>query len=599
MGRHSLPGSGDPATGPADDGDPSSGRIPRAETAWQGRRRRTDGARRGVSVGVIAALVTVVVLVAGVVLWRFFGGVLSRRSSDAAEQCLQGTANVAVIVDPSITDSVTSLAEAYNGEATPVGDVCVNVTVRTADSDAVLKGLTGAWPADLGESPALWIPASSVQPARLQAALGKKVVSDSRSLVSTPVVLAVRPQVKNALAQDGWPALPGLQTDPAALDNRNLPGWGALRLSLPTSGGADATYLAVEAVATTSAPPDTPATAGLGAVGPLLAGQPQLADDTEDEAWKVLTGPGDAAASPVHAVVMTEQRLFTRSAGMSESGGAVASWIPSGPVAVADYPTVLLSGPWLSEEQVAAASEFARFLRKPDQQEVFAKAGFRTEDGTAKPNDVVGFPELGSVLPVGDDALRSAVAAAVAPGAGAATTVMLYQDLAGAAGALKSRITALPPNASVGLWTFNGVESSTAVPTGLLADDLGGQPRGDVLAGVLDSLAPAGGGAVSFTTLRQVYSAAVANYVPGKPNSVLVVTSGPHTDRTLDGPGLQEFVSSAVDPERPVAINVIDIGDDPDRPVWEAVAQATGGSYLSAPAPDSPEVIAALGRLLS
>ena len=49
---------------------------------------------------------------------------------------------------------------------------------------------------------------------------------------------------------------------------------------------------------------------------------------------------------------------------------------------MADYPTVLLSGDWLSQEQVSAASEFARFMRKPEQLAELAKAGFRTEGGT-------------------------------------------------------------------------------------------------------------------------------------------------------------------------------------------------------------------------
>ena len=89
MGRHSFPGTGEPADESAEPDAanppsgrislPSSGRIPRAESGWQGRRRRDDGARRGVSVGVIAALVTVVALVGAIILWRFFGNALSRR----------------------------------------------------------------------------------------------------------------------------------------------------------------------------------------------------------------------------------------------------------------------------------------------------------------------------------------------------------------------------------------------------------------------------------------------------------------------------------------------------------------------------------------
>ena len=96
-----------------------------------------------------------------------------------------------------------------------------------------------------------------------------------------------------------------------------------------------------------------------------------------------------------------------------------------------------------------------------------------------------------------------------------------------------------------------------------------------------------------------MFTDALATFRPGQPNSVLVITEGPHTDRSLDGDGLQEFIKSALDPDRPVAINVIDIGGDPDRPVWEAVAQLTGGSYSDVPAADSPELVAALSRTLS
>jgi len=588
MGRHSIPDSEEPSAEPSRTG--ADGRP--------GRRRRADGPRRGVSVGVIAAVLTVVALVGVVVLWQFLGDALSRRSSDAARGCLDGTANVAVVADASIADTIKSFAEDYNREATPVGDTCVSVTVTQGDSDAVLAGLTTDWPTELGELPALWIPASSVQSARLQSAVGKQAVSDDRSLVTTPVVLAVRPQLKNALAQDGWPSLPGLQTDQTALDSRDLPGWGSLRLALPTVGDADAAYLAAEAVATTSAPPDAPPIDGLGAVRALLAGQPTLANATADEAWNALIGADDDAASPVHAVMMTEQQLFTRSGDLPEELGAVVSWMPSGPVALADYPTALLSGPWLVDEQIAAASEFARFIRKPEQIQDLVELGFRVDGATAKSNDVVGFPDLGAPLPPADDTLRAGIAGAVAPAAGGATTVMLNQNLGGVPAALSNRIAALPPNAVVGLWTFDGVQSRTPVSTGPLGDQLADQPRSAALTSVLDGLAPAGAGAVSFTTLRLVYAEAVANYSPGQANSVLVITSGPHTDRTLDGPGLQEFVNSSFDPERPVAINVIDIGEDPDRPTWEAVTQATGGSYQTVPASDSPELAAAITGLL-
>ena len=596
MGRHSIP-SPEPSGEPTETGD------------WRGRRRRADGGPRGVSIGVIAALVAVVVLVGGIILWRFFGHSLSQRSSDAASKCLHGTATVAVVADPSIAATITSLSDSFDADASPVGDKCVDVVVTQADSDTVLKGLTGTWPGGLGERPALWLPASSVQSARLQAAAGKQVVSDARSLVTSPVVLAVRPDLKKALGQDGWPALPALQTDPAALDGRNLAGWGPLRLALPAVGAADAAFLTAEAVAATSAPPNSPPTAGIAAASALVTGQPRLPDNTADAAWAALTAPGLPANGAVHAVALTEQQLFARTTDMAGAADAVAEWVPSGPAAAADYPTVLLSGPWLAEEQIAGASEFARFLRKDDPLAELAKAGFRAEGVTPESNDVVDFAPMAAALPAGDDAVRAAVAGLVSPSPGATTTVVLNEGLTGDEGgkqrlfnvtaALRDRINALPPNAAVGLWTFNKIDSAPVVPTGPLSDPIGPGPRSAAIAGVLDSTTPTSGGGLSFTTLREAYSAAQANYRPGQPNSVLVITQGPHTDQSLDGAGLQDFIKSSQDPQRPVAVNIIDFGGDPDRPVWEAVAKLSGGRYQEVPRSDSPDLTGAIAQMVS
>ena len=99
--------------------------------------------------------------------------------------------------------------------------------------------------------------------------------------------------------------------------------------------------------------------------------------------------------------------------------------------------------------------------------------------------------------------------------------------------------------------------------------------------------------------MRLVYGNALANFSQGQPNSVLVITQGTHTDQTLDGPGLQDYVKSAVDQNRPVAINVIDIGDDSDSATWQSVAQLSGGTYQSFPAPDSPDLVAAVTSMPS
>jgi hypothetical protein len=585
---------------------PSGGH--RGLSDWRGG-HRSDGGRRGVSIGVIAALVAVVVVVAGVILWRFFGDALSNRSHTAAA-CSGSKETVAVIADPSIAEHAQQFAERYNGSAAPVGDHCVAVSVKSAGSDAVVDGFIGNWPADLGQRPALWIPGSSVSTARLTAAAGKGTVTDSRSLVTSPVVLAVRPELQRELGGQKWSTLPGLQTKSDALAGLKLPTWGSLRLALPLGGNSDAAYLAGEAVAAGSAPPGAPPTDGSGAVRTLIAGQPKLADNSLAEAMNALLRPGDPATAPVHAVVTTEQQLFQRGESLPDARSTLNSWLPPGPAAVADYPTVLLSGSWLSQDQVTAASAFARFMHKSDQLAELAKAGFRVQGVKPPSSDVTSFAALPSTLSVGDDAMRATLANSVTtPSSGPAAIIMLEQSmttdeggktrLANVVDALDSRIKALPPSSVIGLWTFDGKEGRAEVPAGPLADSVNGQPRSTALTAALDKQHASSGGAVSFTTLRLIYKDALANYHPGQTNSVLVITKGPHTDQTLGGQGLQDFIKGSVDPAKPVAVNVIDFGSDPDRETWEAVAKLSGGSYQNLATSASPELATAVTNFLS
>jgi len=442
-----------------------------------------------------------------------------------------------------------------------------------------------------------------VATARLQSAAGAKVVSSSRSLATSPVLLAVRPPLKDALAEQDWSTLPELQHNPTALDELNLAGWGPLRLALPTVGNSDAAYLAAEAVASAAAPAGSPATAGFGAVSMLLAGQPDVGGNSLDDAMKALLGNSDFAAASVHAVALTEQQLFQRAAKLPDAAATLAGWLPPGAAAVADFPAVLLTGDWVDEAQASAASEFEHFLHKPDQLAAFAKAGFRVDGATPPQSPVTSFAALPAILSIGDDGARTALANVFSTPAagGGATTVMLSRSLnvEPVVSALKARVAALGQSAAVGLTTFNGSEGTTQVNLGGLTDDVDGTSRKEVIIQSLGEVTPSGPGAVSFTTLRNVYGDAMANYRQGQSNSVLVITAGPHTDQSLGAQGLQDLIRSSADPARPVAVNVINVGGDPDRATWESVAQISGGTYQNVPASDSPELITAVNQLLN
>jgi len=177
--RAYVPFEGEPAyetaASPAPDDEHSGGHF--ADGSWQGGHRSTNTKRRGVSIGVIVALVAIVAFVSVVILWRFFGGVLTNRSDAAAATCSGSAVPVAVVADPSIADKIQGFANRYNKSAGPIGDRCIKLGVKPADSDDVINGFVGNWPSELGERPALWIPASSVSTSRLQAAAGSKIMT--------------------------------------------------------------------------------------------------------------------------------------------------------------------------------------------------------------------------------------------------------------------------------------------------------------------------------------------------------------------------------------------------------------------------------------
>jgi hypothetical protein len=210
---------------------------------------------------------------------------------------------------------------------------------------------------------------------------------------------------------------------------------------------------------------------------------------------------------------------------------------------------------------------------------------------------------------VGDNSMRATLANTLtAPVESPAVTIMLDQSmptdeggksrLANVVAALNARLQALPPNSAVGLWTFDGTEGRSEVTTGPLADPLNGQPRSAALTSALNSQTASGGGAVSFTTLRMIYDQIKANYRQGQSNSILLITTGPHTDQSLDGSGLQQYIRGAFDPARPIAVNVIDFGSDSDRATWEAVTQASGGSYQNLASSASPDLTNAIATML-
>jgi len=164
--------------------------------------------------------------------------------------------------------------------------------------------------------------------------------------------------------------------------------------------------------------------------------------------------------------------------------------------------------------------------------------------------------------------------------------------------ALGVRIGALPDSAGVGLWTFStdlnsGLPYRVNVPTGALSDDT----RRQNLQSVLSSLTPASGTSLNFS-VGAAYTSAVQGYAAGHPNSVLLITDGPNDGRTTLAE-LQASIDKARDPAKPVRIDVVAIGAQPDAAALRQLTGTTGGTLLRTGVPDGTPLTAALAQLLA
>ncbi|MFC7449961.1 substrate-binding domain-containing protein [Rhodococcus daqingensis] len=593
-----------------------------------GQHRGAQGTR-GVSKGPLIAVGTVVVLVLAVLGWFQLRDRISDQGTQAAETCVEGPAVLEVTADPDIAAQIQTLADRYTQTTPVVRDHCITVTVTTTPSQAVVDALAASggqqWPGP-GPAPALWIPQSTQSIARLGGQTGL-IDGQPKSVASSPVLLAAPVMLAEALAgpKIGWQDLPRLQSDPNALQGLGLAGWGPLRLAMPTGLGSDPSALAAEAVAAAvsgaGAGPVTEEQAASAPVGAALgslalgsaAAFPSAPDNpaTTADALAALAAQPDPKAGAVHAVAVTEQQLYAA----EPDTNALTAYLPAGATPVADHPAAIIATGWVDEARRGAAAEFADYLRRPEQAPVLRDAGFRVDGKSPSAVGAVPFTPIDTPLqpaawPV-PDTLSRALANPAVP---FRTTVLM--DISGSmsnvegdgtrltntAAALTGQLNRTPDHSDLGLWVYSrnldGARAyRTAVPTGPLADTVGGGTRRQAIVSTLDSLTPATATS-TYASVEAAYADAVQGFDPNRPNSVLLITDGPNDDTSISSRQLLASIGDATVDGKPVRIDVITIGENSDADTLRALAEQTGGSLTAVGSSQGPELGAAIGEAL-
>ncbi|MCM6772209.1 substrate-binding and VWA domain-containing protein [Nocardia sp. CDC159] len=539
---------------------------------------RSAGGSRGVSKGLVVSVVAVLLVIAAVGGWFWLSHRADDESRSAAAECVEGSAALAVTVDPDVLTPVEAAARRFNATNPKVRDHCASVRVIARPSAAMVAGFTGgAWNPQLGAQPALWIPDSSrsVEAMRVPGL----VEGTPTPVAASPIVLGVPEPLRQALdnAKTRWADLPNLQQ--GSLGDIGLKGWGGLRLALPGGDGADgpveddgvAVAVTVGAALSSGDPlTDEAARSGqvIAAISKLAAGAPRPADTAAG--LTELAAPGDPAQAKIHAVPVTEQQLKAK--------GGLAEFRPAGAEPIADYPAALLNGPWVDKTQNLIAGLFVDYLRAPEQQKLFADNGFAAAPATApavpaksvveQVRSVLANPVLGVQATV---LLDTSAAMAVTDGT--------LTRLGNALGALRSTVDTMPPDFGLGVWTYDdGADDDKPYQIVSPTAGLDQQHRKDV-AKALSSLTP--GTAKTdraYPALQAAYRGAVAGFSPGRTNSVVLITGGPNDTSDITGDELIADITAATDPARPVRIDVIALGSQPSTTL-QTLAEKTGGSY--------------------
>ncbi|MGB3301085.1 hypothetical protein [Gordonia sp. (in: high G+C Gram-positive bacteria)] len=372
----------------------------------RGRHNAGDRRRQLVSRPLVGTLLAIILIAGAVTSWSLLGDRIDNEQPVAAGSCLEGAATVSVVADPALAPGLQEIAKSFNATKPVVRDHCITIDVRPADARATLEGLTAkTWDANaFGAFPAAWVPESAIWSSALQTTNAGLLQGNPESLVSSPVRLAMEPEIAKAI--DGnlaWSDLPA-QTRANSLADFGKRSWGSLRIAMPNGPQSDATALAGQAIAaaTTGAtealtPQQATSPEVVNALNQMMSAPPSVGDGSIDAAVKSIAKTTDPSDTPVRAVPVTEQHLYVIT--KDDQAAKVAVVAPKGQTPVADYPFIKLASELIPAHASDAVAEFFTYARKPMQMETLTKLGFRGPGPLPAPTATVAFDAVTDPMP--------------------------------------------------------------------------------------------------------------------------------------------------------------------------------------------------------
>ncbi|GLZ34696.1 hypothetical protein Lesp02_68830 [Lentzea sp. NBRC 105346] len=574
--------------------------------------------RRGVAKWPVAVVVVVVLLGLGYVAYNWVSGIVADRAAAQAKNCSEGPALLRIAATPTIADSVVEVAKAWSATRPVVYDHCIQIEVKSVESQVVVEGLTTTWDeGKLGGRPHAWLPDSSLWANRLAAQNRALLGGAPKSVATSPVLLAVPEAGAQALMTGNsfrWTDLP----DVTSWEKYGQKDWGRFSVAMPDPALNTATAQAIQSALAGASPTGKgPVTADMLALGPvkstmskLAAAQGSFSGNTFDALQKLAENPAVNSAG-FSAVPAFEVDLYRYNVGKARNQApakALSGVAAGGPTPVADFPYVALAGEGVGEAEARAAQAFREFLMEPDQQRTLSRAGLRVESSKEHPNPSPGvrWAVTTEYLVPADENTTQQITAAWATADNGGQVVTLLVDVSASmkepGGDGRSRLDWLKAalkgqvdrsvSGSLGLWEFSkGVDGDKAYKQVVATGPVGDQR--DALVRGIDTLQPVSATHL-YSSLAATYESAQKNFQQGKPNRIVVITDGPN-DGGIDLQALKDKLKELK--KNDVQISFIAIGSEPQRQPLTDIAKSTGGTLSVVE--DGKGIEPALGQLLS
>jgi Ca-activated chloride channel family protein len=536
-----------------------------------------------------AGVVVVVALVLGLALAGGLYFLLRQTDDDAGPVAPRGAASstggvttgsscaaagetVRVAVAPGIAPVVEAAADRVTAQ-----NACLTFAVTPAASAAVAAAFASG-----KDAPTAWVSDARVFVDAVRAAKPDAVQADVHELATSPLVFAVPATV----AAKAGPALAGASWSALATGDGSIP----VRLPDPETTTSGRLVL----LSAPTALGDSPATRI--ALGRTLLGWSHSSMPAEADLFAA-AGTDQAAVFPT-----SEQAV---AADLRQNPGQVVAVVPKEGTGRYDYSLVTAAG--APQPAVDALSALRQQLTNDDGRVALTTAGFRLPGAEGSGPGVPGMPSGGVKYLPNPSAVQQAALVKTWTGVKTDARMLALIDTSGsmkeregdktrmvlAGEAAQTAITIFPNTSQLGLWTFGvdkggpGQDWREIVPIRQLDEGIAGKPQRQLLGEALPALVTsASGGTGLYDTLLAAYERMTSSYVPGRVNSVILLTDGRNEDP--NGITLEQLIArinALKDPAKPVVIVTVGMGQGVDTAELAAVSAVTGGKTYVAQNP--------------